>query len=69
MNNQKQFNKSVQKNDYRHNFFPIHQDFETVDKESSYVVIGCCWCGQIRKIYADGRVKITVHKGIIQYEV
>ena len=60
---------SDQKNECKHNFFPIHQDFETIGKESSYVVIGCAWCGQIRKIHMDGLVEVKVHKGNIKYEV
>ena len=79
MNNQttagdipQQYNKL--KNECKHNFFPIKQDvdndvsFRPVHN-SAHVVIGCCWCGQVRKLYATGLVSVIIHKGTIKYEV
>ena len=58
-----------QKNECKHNFFPILNDTQHRDVNSAYVTIGCAWCGQIRKIHMDGLVEVKVHKGNIKYEV
>ena len=63
-----------QKNNCNHSFFLIKDE---VDRDISgremsnsiHAYIGCCWCGQIRKIYHNGQVKVVVHKGTISYEV
>ena len=64
-----QYNKPIQKNECKHNFFSIRQDFERQDINSAYVIIGCCWCGQVRKIYANGLVHVIISKGTMKYEV
>jgi len=75
MNNQttagdipQQYNKL--KNECKHNFFVVKMD---VDQDSSFhmiqntahSVITCCWCGQVRKLYANGLVNVIIPKGTL----
>jgi len=53
----------------KHNFFNILNDSAQRDINSVYTLIGCAWCGQIRKLHANGLVHVVVLKGSIKYEV
>jgi len=56
-----------EKNDCKHNFFTVRIHPTEGGDGSSTIV--CCWCGQVRKLYANGQVQVVVHKGTIKYEV
>lgn len=59
-----------------HDFFNIKLDVDYSSPSTTqgtypinytaHAVVGCIYCGQIRKIYADGRVIIEIEEGIIE---
>lgn len=55
-----------------HGFFRIGEDVDYENgKEvgrSIHAVAACIYCGQVRKVYADGRIVITVEEGKITRE-
>lgn len=55
-----------------HDFFNIKLDVDYNPStlaplnSSAHAVVGCIYCGQIRKIYTNGRIIIEVDEGIIE---
>lgn len=49
-----------------HEFFTIQLNILSQIDGSIHTVIGCIYCGQIRKLYDDGRVMVTKEEGEVK---
>jgi len=49
----------------KHQFFNMLADYNDEEKKL-FVIVVCVYCGQIRKIWQDGKVEITKEYGEIK---
>ncbi len=63
--------KPKEKYECKHNFFPVkngEQDKKGEKLWINFVIITCCWCGQVRELNANGEVAVIKQKGNIRHE-